>query len=419
MSLSGVSGKNFFYEKINTGINQKAQEKKKDGFLDNLDQAPEKEKETGSFSSVQVDYSYVGAESAIWMHQNGRVNMSAVFECKARHIAYHECDSVKVFIAEGFTLKAQVEMNSHMVYIEQKNEDGSVYAYEVNPLKISPNSQNPIEQMAVESWEKARELLNDGMVSEINPDTDAAEEKEQETITFQEWLTEFHEFVKKRIKDGPPKITIGGSEFSEKEWEQLMAKIDDAIDAYKEELRQRIREREEQEEVKNAAGSAVENKSLAEVAGAESSGKREQDLDISKMVSIEEARNKPHRATTSFLERIRGEKKAPYSYLADESGNIVYKGVVFTCNDKKQTICLGDMSNPNNVLNIPLSKGGVLRVNRDSIGDLVKAIDMFSPQDIARILRVIAQDKKIQDMELEIKEAKSEDPSDAGQGTAE
>lgn len=77
------------------------------------------------------------------------------------------------------------------------------------------------------------------------------------------------------------------------------------------------------------------------------------------------------------------------------------------------------MSNPNNVLNIPLSKGGVLRVNRDSIGDLVKAIDMFSPQDIARILRVIAQDKKIQDMELEIKEAKSEDPSNAGQGSAE
>ena len=43
------------------------------------------------------------------------------------------------------------------------------------------------------------------------------------------------------------------------------------------------------------------------------------------------------------------EKKAPYSYLADESGTITYKGVVFHCDNNAQTISLGDVSDEKNV----------------------------------------------------------------------
>ena len=62
------------------------------------------------------------------------------------------------------------------------------------------------------------------------------------------------------------------------------------------------------------------------------------------------------------------------------------------CDHETNSICLGDMSNPKDVLNIPLSGGGSLRVNRDNIDDLAKAIGMFSPEDVNLILRAIAQD---------------------------
>ncbi len=43
-------------------------------------------------------------------------------------------------------------------------------------------------------------------------------------------------------------------------------------------------------------------------------------------------------------------------------------------------------------------------VNRDSIGDLSKAITMFSPEDMNRIMRAIADDNKVQEMQNTIEE---------------
>ncbi len=96
------------------------------------------------------------------------------------------------------------------------------------------------------------------------------------------------------------------------------------------------------------------------------------------------------------------EKKAPYSELA-ENGMIQYKGVVFVCDDANQALCLGDMTDEKNVLTIPLEKGGCLKVNRSNIGDLSRAITMFSAEDVRRILAAIAQDaqctRKYQEIE--------------------
>lgn len=95
---------------------------------------------------------------------------------------------------------------------------------------------------------------------------------------------------------------------------------------------------------------------------------------------------------------------APYSYLANEEGVIEYNGVVFTLDNQRKWLCLGDMSNMDNVIRIPLSEGGCLMVNRDSIGALGRAISMFSPEDINLILRALKLDAKVQEMKKEIED---------------
>lgn len=410
MSLNSVNGKSYFYEKVSRS--SKKNQNPGEPFFENLKEIAEKDSEENSNSrtevkndtTVQMDYSYSKAATALWLQQNGKVGMSAVFECESRFIKTSESDCVKVNAAMGFTLKAQVLAHEHRVYVEQKNEDGTYQAYEVNPLLLSEDTENPVEQIAAEAWEKARDLWNDGVFTEWNPQ-ETEETKESTGKDFVQMLTEFHEFVKKRIKEGPPKIQIGGAEFSEEEWKQLLKKIDKDIDAYKEELRERVRKRNKEAAAKKVSGSAAE-----EVFGQEAESKTEMGPEISEKESLQSISGNKQRGS-SFLTRLSGEKKAPYSYLKDESGNIVYKGVTFVCDDKRQQLCLGDMSNPNNVLNIPLSKGGILRVNRDNIDDLVKAIDMFSPEDITRILRAIAQDKRVRDIDREIEEMHYENPS--------
>lgn len=103
------------------------------------------------------------------------------------------------------------------------------------------------------------------------------------------------------------------------------------------------------------------------------------------------------------LESIRQPAKVPYGYLAKD-GVIEYNGVVFVCDEKTNSICLGDMTDEKNVLNIPLSGGGHLKVNRNSIGLLSRAASMFSPEDLNLIMRAIAEDTKIQSVKKEIED---------------
>ena len=97
---------------------------------------------------------------------------------------------------------------------------------------------------------------------------------------------------------------------------------------------------------------------------------------------------------------------APYSYLANEDGVIEYNGVIFTLDNERKWLCLGniDLNRMDQVIRIPLSEGGCLMVNRDSIGDLAKAIGMFSPEDVNRILRAIHLDTKLQSVQKEMED---------------
>ena len=128
--------------------------------------------------------------------------------------------------------------------------------------------------------------------------------------------------------------------------------------------------------------------------------------DINGFASFQDVLRAQEKGGLGFRSReIESGEKVPYGQRA-KNGTIEYNGVIFVCDYKNNAICLGDMSNKKNVLNIPLSKGGVLRVNRDSLGALSAAIGMFSPEDVNLILRAITQDKMCQDKLQEIEDYK-------------
>ena len=109
--------------------------------------------------------------------------------------------------------------------------------------------------------------------------------------------------------------------------------------------------------------------------------------------------------------RIEGKDKVPYGEMA-EDGVIEYNGVVFVCDYDHNRLTLGDTSNEKDCINIPLSGGGSLLVNRNNIDSLSKAIGMFSPEDVNRILRALAKDKKIREMEKELDDMENGDNVD-------
>lgn len=109
-----------------------------------------------------------------------------------------------------------------------------------------------------------------------------------------------------------------------------------------------------------------------------------------------------------FSEILNDKKETcPYSSLAKD-GIIEYNGVVFVCDYKTNSICLGDMSNQSEILNISLPSGGHLKVNVNNLEQLTDAIGMFKGEDLNAVLRAIAQYKhyasKVHEMQEEMKD---------------
>ena len=125
----------------------------------------------------------------------------------------------------------------------------------------------------------------------------------------------------------------------------------------------------------------------------------------------------------SFSDVLKGEQKnCPYSSMA-EDGVIEYNGVTFVCDYESNSICLGDVSKPNEVLNISLPSGGHLKVNVNNLGDLSNASGMFSPADLAAIMRAIAQynhcTRKVKEAEDEEVETVEDNVDEASKGNVE
>lgn len=240
MNVNGI-GKQTYYENTNKA---KANPREGGGFYERLSQnlneraGTEKGKEGAAYPASTVTntaYPYrnvaAKAETGIsGVAESGNTVVGAVTACAVRGISYRESDQVKVFAKEGFSLMAQVDMEKRSVYIERKNEDGTYLAYEVDVDKLEKDSKDPIEQMAIEAWEKGK-----------------SEKEEEEELTLAEALQDFYEFVEDRIKNGPPKYLIGNSEFSVAQWDKLMEGVDGQLDAIREDLRERIEQMKAQQ----------------------------------------------------------------------------------------------------------------------------------------------------------------------------
>ena len=161
---------------------------------------------------------------------------------------------------------------------------------------------------------------------------------------------------------------IGGSSFTNGEWDKLISKVDSQIDEIKEEQKLRKEKQEEQQEAYEVAASR----------------------------------------TNSMFQKLNGVYKqaCPYEYLAKD-GVIEYNGIVFACDTENNAISLGDVSDKSKVITVRLSGGGTLYVNRENIGDLSQAMGIFSPEDVNCILRALADDAKIQKTEEEIAAARA------------
>jgi hypothetical protein len=221
-----------------------------------------------------------------------------------------------------------------------------------------------------------------------------------------------------KAADGNPK-TIG--EFSEKEWDQLLDKVDNAIDEYKADLKEREKEalekqKEQRESYILGVGNNKDKQFEERVMVDNGSFRTMRFMKIDSMDSGASGEMEQPDIKDTIDDMVAEEaiqklldkgNRAPYSLMADENGIVKYKGVEFRCDYENNRLCLGDVSNPKNCITVGLEKGGCLVFNRDNIDDLVKAIDMFSPEDINRIMRAIAQDAKLRQMQVQIEDETS------------
>ena len=186
--------------------------------------------------------------------------------------------------------------------------------------------------------------------------------------------------ILEKLKNGDAEeaIVTGGNAFTESVWKKMLEGLDDYLDEVKEEQKIRFAKMDEEQQEKELLQKRLIEKEMQ----AESNLKE------------------------VLVARTGGTLDVPYGYLA-KNGVIEYNGVIFVCDEIHNAICLGDMTDESNVLSIPLSEGGCLKVNRDNISDLAKAISMFSPEDIKRIMEAIATDAKCQQMQQEMDETQN------------
>ncbi|MBD5519900.1 MAG: hypothetical protein HDR03_01505 [Lachnospiraceae bacterium] len=388
MNVNGIT-KQAYYEN-NNGVktnNKKGGHGFYESLSDNINDMNGSSQKSAAAPKTSVPtkpYAYRNVPS-VGNYDNEVVNVSSVTGCEVRQITYNESNYVKVFVQEGYSFMAQVDMDNRSIYIERKTEDGSVSGYKVELDKIADDTQNPIELAALEAWGKT---LLEKKVAETSG------ESEEEALSIDEALRQFYDFIQDRIKNGSPKYAIGNSEFSQDEWEKLLASIDEQLDDAREEVEDRIERMEamqlraelekEKEEQNEARTNSKQYISADEVAG----------LDSTQLVE---------KALLRGRDDMEG---VPYGYLA-KNGVIEYKGVTFVCDKEHNAIHLGDTSDKNKCIRIPLSKGGCLIVNRDSLDGLARAIGMFSPEDVNLIMRAIAEDAKVQQMKQQIDEDES------------
>ena len=153
--------------------------------------------------------------------------------------------------------------------------------------------------------------------------------------------------IQNRLQNGQSQdsTTIGGNSFTEDEWKKIIQKMDEYLTEVKQEQKERFEKRDKEKEIQQ----------------------------FYEKMKMAEQYKKPQAEKLTIQKHLDGEDIAPYSYLA-EDGVITYNGVSFFCDYENNAITLGDMSDEKNVITVQLENGGCLKVNRDNIEDLSKAI---------------------------------------------
>lgn len=237
---------------------------------------------------------------------------------------------------------------------------------------------------------------------------------------FSQAVAEYAKKMKPEERKGVPK-TLG--DFTEKEWEKLLGKVDDAIGEYKADLKEREKEalekQKEQRESYIFGQVEMEDKQFEEQVMMDNGSFRTMRfMRIDSVDRNNDADSMPKQpdikdtiddmVSDEMIQKLLGnDRRAPYSAMANENGIIEYKGVTFQCDYEHNRLCLGNVSDVRNCITVELEGGGVLVFNRANVDDLIKAIDMFSPTDINRIMRAIAQDAKLRQIQMEIEDETS------------
>ena len=373
-------------------------------------------------------YNYYNIKSINRVTETGHVKMSAVIESEVRNISYMESDHIQVNVAEGYTYRAKVDVSGHSVYVEYRDDEGIQKGYVANVPSIEKDTENPIEQMALAAWNKVLEENRQalGYTEFKQPILSGATVpgKYVNGCFISEMTTWEDTIYFGKFGDACGMAGIFGGSWSDY---YKMEEGTEHPDSYEIKLftgRTVIIDSDRVNQIGRLKGvfSKAEYAQLMEALTEETGSIRmpqekwdsliqwtDSELAKAKEMTrqfVESQEKKAEETQEIQTDRRRELFKAPYSYLADDSGVIVYNGVTFICDEQTNSICLGDVSNPDDVITVPLSNGGSLKVNRDNLGDLAKAITMFSAEDRNRIMRAIQRDKKVQQLKQEIEDEK-------------
>lgn len=196
-------------------------------------------------------------------------------------------------------------------------------------------------------------------VNQINPYTSSimpfgnksaniSSDSEKKT-SFLDTFKELKEEMREKIENGEKEesFDIGAQSFTLKEWDTFIQKFDKAEETIQREIKEEIQNRLEQKTV--------------------------------------------------------AKQKYPYAYLAQD-GVIEYNGVTIICDERTNSLQLGDCSDMSDCIRVNLENGGSFIFNKDQIDNVSKVISMFSPEDQRRILCALADEKKIQATRKEIED---------------
>ena len=91
----------------------------------------------------------------------------------------------------------------------------------------------------------------------------------------------------------------------------------------------------------------------------------------------------------------------------ENGGSVTYNGVTLNFDRKNKKMCLGNMDSGDVINAGMLSNGYCFYFNRENIGDIAKILDLFSPEDVNKIMAAIETDNMADRMKNQVEDEKA------------